>query len=101
MATPSELREYREMLHRPGDAGAPARAGPEWKQPKARKGSTAALYTVAISSDDRFLAAGGGDNRVHVWDLRTNEYLKVRCPCLHQCCMALHDPDRPTRAEHA
>lgn len=70
----------RERIHRPGDSsGARSQTGPEWKQPAARRGSTVALYAVAVSSDDRFLAAGGGDNRVHIWDLRTNEYLKVCC----------------------
>jgi WD40 repeat protein len=52
-------------------------SGPDWVAPAARRGSSIALYAVATSSDDRYLAAGGGDKIVHVWDLRSNQYLKV------------------------
>jgi WD40 repeat protein len=69
----------REQLKRPGgNTTSDVTAGiPEMKRAKARHGSTMALYSVAISSDGRYLAAGGGDKLVHVWDLRNCSYLKV------------------------
>eukprot|EP00884_Botryococcus_braunii_P013826 jgi/Botrbrau1/22444/Bobra.0091s0046.1 len=34
------------------------------------------LLAVAVSWDGQYLAAGGGDQRVHVWDLRSRQYLE-------------------------
>ena len=37
--------------------------------------SPRALLALAVSSDGRFLAGGGGDRGIHVWDLRTREHV--------------------------
>ena len=75
----------RQKLLRPGDSGGSTRrSGADWVAPVARRGSSIALYAVATSADDRYLAAGGGDKIVHVWDLRSNEYIKV-CVCFRGC----------------
>jgi WD40 repeat protein len=67
----------RKKLYVPRTTQGATTSGPDWMAPAARRGSSIALYTVATSSDDRYLAAGGGDKMVHVWDLRSNEYIKV------------------------
>ena len=41
-----------------------------------RKGSKHIL-TVAVSSDGRYLASGGLDRAVHLWDTRTRQHLQV------------------------
>ncbi|KAG2439576.1 hypothetical protein HXX76_004928 [Chlamydomonas incerta] len=70
----------RTHLYRPGDGpngsggastSAPARAnsgGADWVARKARSASKAALAAVAVSSDGRYLAVGGGDSKVHVFE---------------------------------
>lgn len=71
----------KSLLQRPGDkqrATARAAHPAEWVHARARRGSARALLCVAASSDGRYLAAGGGDRKVHVWDLRTDAYIQVR-----------------------
>ena len=41
-----------------------------------KKGSKHIL-TVAVSSDGRYLASGGLDRAVHLWDTRTRQHLQV------------------------
>lgn len=36
-----------------------------------------ALVAAAVSSDGQFLAVGGGDRKVHVFDARSREYIQV------------------------
>jgi ribosomal RNA-processing protein 9 len=47
-----------------------------------RVAGQSALLAAAISDDGRFLAVGGGDRRVHVWDVRAHEYIQV-CAAHH------------------
>ena len=42
-----------------------------------RQAGARALLAAAVSDDGRYLAAGGGDARVHVWDLRSSQYVQV------------------------
>ena len=57
----------------------------DWVAPKARSTSQQALHAVALSSDGMYLAVGGGDRKVHVFDGRSGEYLQGftghRCAC--------------------
>ena len=74
----------------PGILGTPAPAGAaEWvSKAAARAGGSRALLSVAISTDGHYLAVGGGDRKVHVWDARSRQYIQVhaigdrclRCP---------------------
>ena len=50
----------------------------EWvAKAAARGGGAAALLAAAVSSDGRYLAVGGGDRKVHVWDARSRQYIQV------------------------
>lgn len=46
------------------------------KNPAARVPKTS-LIATAVSSDNRYLAVGGGDSQIHVFDLRADEYIKA------------------------
>lgn len=50
----------------------------DWVQRGPRQSSRASLLAAAASSDGRYLAVGGGDKKVHVWDARSRQYIKVR-----------------------
>ncbi|KAF5837154.1 WD40-repeat-containing domain protein [Dunaliella salina] len=76
-------------LFRPGEcskASRPAAAGnvgdasegggADWVRQKARSTSQLALHAVAVSSDGAFLAVGGGDKKVHVFDGRTGDFIQ-------------------------
>ena len=66
-------------MNRPGAAGhGPQQRGADWVYTPPQRGSAAALYAVCASHDGRYLAAGGGDKKVHIWDLRTGEHIQVR-----------------------
>ena len=43
----------------------------------ARAGGSRALLSAAVSSDGHYLAVGGGDRKVHVWDARSRQYIQV------------------------
>lgn len=76
------MRCCRTSLHRPGDPSAGLNVtgtNPDWVKAKARTGGAVAIYTCAVSSDDRYLAVGGGDHKIHLWDLRSQTYVAVRC----------------------
>ena len=67
------------------DAGGPkpsgkgtVSSGPEWVKKGPRQAAYRALLAAAVSDDGHYLAVGGGDWRVHVWDARSNEYIQVR-----------------------
>jgi ribosomal RNA-processing protein 9 len=53
-----------------GHGGAP------WMTPTARQGSKTSLLAAAVSSDGMYLAVGGGDKKVHIWDTRSRTLLK-------------------------
>ena len=63
---------------KPGKAPADVlpRVGPEWVKQGPRNARTKALLACAVSSDGNILAVGGGDRRVHVWDLKTQTLIK-------------------------
>jgi len=48
----------------------------DWVQRRrAGKGGLKALYAAAVSSDGRFLAVGGGDRKVHVFDAAGGQHV--------------------------
>ena len=50
----------------------------EWVGKAARRaGGARSLLTAAVSSDGVYLAVGGGDRKVHVWDVRSRQYVQV------------------------
>jgi len=53
----------------------PAPLHPQVKR-KARTTSQLALHAVAVSSDSAFLAVGGGDKKVHIFDGRTGAFIQ-------------------------
>lgn len=94
MATMARTQLFRpsDVAHRERAAEA-AKAGTEgtahWVKPKARQGSWLALYAAAVSTDGRYLAVGGGDRKVHVFDAQTGAYLQASWlaenTCLSKC----------------
>ena len=52
--------------------------GPDWVKRGARASGKEALLAVAISDDGHFLAAGGGDRCVHVFDARSHQLVQAR-----------------------
>ena len=80
------------MLNRPGDPNANRSVtgtNPDWVHAKARRGNALANYCVAVSSDSRYLAVGGGDNRIHVWDLQAGKYIQVRTTPFNEHCFPI------------
>eukprot|EP00798_Chlamydomonas_sp_ICE-L_P000029 gene29-12841_t len=64
-------------LFRPGDRNAPAKAtGPEWVKKGPRQASKNGLYATAVSSDGKFMAVGGGDRKVHLFDARNGGHIQ-------------------------
>ncbi|BDA48673.1 U3 small nucleolar RNA-interacting protein 2 [Coccomyxa sp. Obi] len=49
---------------------------PDWVKKGPRKAGRNSLLAAAVSDDGRYLAVGGGDKRVHVWDIRSHEYIQ-------------------------
>jgi WD40 repeat protein len=91
-------------MHRPGDANAGINVtgtNPDWVKAKARTGGAVAIYTCAVSSDDRYFAVGGGDHKIHLWDLRSQQYAAVRAPAsLTVCLQAYMSSQRMTCVQH-
>ncbi len=54
-----------------------ADSGPEWVKRGPRAAAHNTLLAAAVSDDGRYLAVGGGDKRVHVWDVRAHAYVQV------------------------
>jgi ribosomal RNA-processing protein 9 len=67
----------RTRLGAPAPGGAARPAGPEWVAPAARQGACGALLAVAVSSDGRHLAVGGGDALVHLYDARSGAHVRA------------------------
>ncbi len=44
------------------------------------------LLAAAVSDDGRYLAVGGGDKAVHIFDARSAEYIKVCAGGGGPCC---------------
>ncbi|GLC40987.1 hypothetical protein PLESTB_000954900 [Pleodorina starrii] len=60
-----------------GSRGAgPISPAADWVDRKARSSSGAALAAVAVSSDGKYLAVGGGDHKVHVFEAASGAYMK-------------------------
>lgn len=74
MSTRSYLSFPSEEARAIPSTGTPA----TWVKRPPKRIAQRALLAVAVSWDARYLAAGGGDHRVHVWDLRSRTYLEVR-----------------------
>lgn len=47
------------------------------EDPKKRAKHSTKILDLAVSSDGRYLATGGLDRHVHIWDTRTREHIKV------------------------
>lgn len=66
------------QLTRPGAPGIPV-AEPEaadWVRRRGGgKGALKALYAAALSSDGRYLAVGGGDRKVHIFDTSSSHHV--------------------------
>lgn len=50
--------------------------GMKVREPRNKKHSRATL-ALAVSSDGRYLATGGVDRHIHIWDVRTREHVQV------------------------
>lgn len=50
----------------------------DWVKRGPRQSGRNSLLAAAVSGDGRYLAVGGGDRRVHIWDARTRTHIKVR-----------------------
>ena len=57
----------------------PLTTGADWVRQGPRQSSRGSLLAAAVSSDGRYLAVGGGDKKVYVWDARIRQLVKVRC----------------------
>lgn len=49
----------------------------DWVKRGPRQGGRNSLLAAAVSSDGRYLAVGGGDRKVHIWDARSRQYVRV------------------------
>jgi len=50
----------------------------DWLSKAARRaGGARSLLAAAVSSDGAYLAVGGGDRKVHVWDVRSRQHVQV------------------------
>ena len=55
----------------------------DWLSKAARRaGGARSLLAAAVSSDGVYLAVGGGDRKVHVWDVRSRQHVQVRAQTL-------------------
>jgi ribosomal RNA-processing protein 9 len=50
--------------------------GADWVKRNPRQSSKRGLYAVAISSDDKFIAVGGGDKKIHLFDGASGSFLQ-------------------------
>jgi hypothetical protein len=77
------------VLCRPGSKAAKAAAAAagttaDWVQKGPRMNPTSSLLAAAVSSDGKFLAVGGGDKMVHVFEAGSGTHVQVRVgPCKH------------------
>ncbi|KAI7841799.1 hypothetical protein COHA_004523 [Chlorella ohadii] len=59
-----------------GGSGQDAEGGADWVKRGPRQGGRNSLLAAAVSSDGRYLAVGGGDKKVHIWDARSRQYVR-------------------------
>ena len=52
--------------------------GPEWVKKGPRIAGKAALLAVDVSDDGKFLAVGGGDRLLHIFDAHSHELIQVK-----------------------
>ncbi|KAL0845625.1 hypothetical protein Bca101_018871 [Brassica carinata] len=81
--------------------------GMKVREPRSKKHSRESL-ALAVSSDGRYLATGGVDRHVHIWDVRTREHVQafpghrntVSCLCFRQGTAELYSGsfDRSVKA---
>ena len=83
----------RQRFAQPQAGGAQEEAagggGADWVKRGPRQSGRTSLLAAAVSSDGRYLAVGGGDKRVHVWDARSRQYVRVSAPAVAAaalCC---------------
>ena len=81
---PLNPNKYYGALHacRPGSKAAKAAAAAagttaDWVQKGPRMNATSSLLAAAVSSDGRFLAVGGGDKMVHVFEAGSGSHVHV------------------------
>lgn len=73
----------------------------EWVAKSAtRGGGPASLLAATVSSDGRYLAVGGGDRKVHIWDARSQQYVQVhvntsQIECIRALCCRLWHQEGP------
>lgn len=63
----------------------------DWVKRGPRQSGHASLLAAAVSSDGRYLAVGGGDKKVHIWDARSRQYVRVceRFPRVVAACVCV------------
>ena len=70
-----------EKYELPGDSVAPSTANGGLVQgstiKKASRKGSKHILSLAVSSDGRYLASGGLDRAIHLWDTRTRQHLQV------------------------
>ncbi|KAL4451525.1 hypothetical protein ABPG75_007187 [Micractinium tetrahymenae] len=49
----------------------------DWVNRGPRQSGRNSLLAAAVSSDGRYLAVGGGDKKVHIWDARSRQHMKA------------------------
>ena len=49
----------------------------DWVRRGPRQSGRNSLLAAAVSSDGRYLAVGGGDKKVHIWDARSRQCVRV------------------------
>ncbi len=53
-----------------------SRGGAPWLAPAATRGSQTSLLAATVSTDGSYLAVGGGDKKVHIYDTRSRTCIK-------------------------
>jgi ribosomal RNA-processing protein 9 len=62
---------------KPSSSKEPVTGTADWIRPAARQANRCGLLSAAVSSDGRYFATGGGDKKVHVYDVRSGDHLRA------------------------